>query len=189
MSIQEDTRPATYADIEALPKNIVGEILFGSLYAHPRPRPQHALSATSLASEVHNSFHRGNGGPGGWIILSEPEVHLGEHVVVPDIAGWRRERLPVLPDAAYFDLAPDWVCEVLSPSTAQIDRTLKLEVYAEYDVGHVWFVDPDLRTLETMSLNGGRWMLGSAFKDNDAVSAAPFEAHTFDLGILWDDVG
>jgi len=185
MNALPDIRPASYADIEALPENMVGQIIYGSLYTHPRPR--HARSLTGLASEVYDPFDRGAGGPGGWIILAEPEVHLGEHVVVQDIAGWRRERLSVLPDAAYVDLAPDWVCEVLSPSTAQIDRTLKLKVYAEYGVGHIWLVDHDLRTLETMSLDGGRWILGPAFRDNDAVSAAPFEAHTFELGVLWAD--
>jgi Uma2 family endonuclease len=182
-----DQTPATYADIEALPENMVGQILYGVLHAHPRPAPKHARSATRMASEVDGPFDLGRSGPGGWIILSEPEVHLGPHVVVPDIAGWRRERLPKLPDAAYFELAPDWVCEVLSPSTARIDRTDKLSVYAEYAVGHVWMVDPNARTLEVFALTDGKWLRVAALKDDDPVAQPPFEVHTFSLGILWAD--
>jgi len=180
-------RPATYADIEALPSNVVGEILFGALHTHPRPAPRHARAASRLGGELHSPFDRGKGGPGGWIILDEPELHLGPHVIVPDIAGWRRERLPKLPETAYFETAPDWVCEVLSPSTARIDRTDKLAIYAAHGVSHCWLVDPDVKTLEVLALTGGKWLFESTFKDADPVSAPPFEAHTFALDVLWPE--
>ena len=188
MSILIDQRPATYADIEALPDNMVGQILFGMLHAHPRPAPRHARSATGLTSEIYGPFDRGRGGPGGWIILIEPEIHLGPHVVVPDIAGWRRTRLPKLPDKAYFEISPDWACEVLSPSTIRIDRTDKLAIYAEFGVSHVWLVDPDLRILEAFALTDGKWMLLTTLKDSDAVAIARFEEHQFSLDNLWDDI-
>jgi Uma2 family endonuclease len=180
-------RPATYADIEALPPHVVGQILFGVLHAHPRPAPRHARAASRLGGELDSPFDRGKGGPGGWIILDEPELHLGPHVIVPDIAGWRRERLPKLPNTAYFETAPDWVCEVLSPSTVRIDRTDKLRIYAEYGVKHCWLVDPDAKTLEVMALTGDKWLLAATFKDADAVSTPPFEVHTFALDVLWPE--
>ncbi len=178
-------RPATYADIEALPANLVGQILFGVLHAHPRPAPRHGEAQHGLQVELEPSFGRRRGGPGGWIFLPEPELHLGEHVVVPDIAGWRRERLPRLPETAYIETAPDWVCEVLSPATARLDRTDKLTVYAEHAVAHAWYVDPAARTLEVFALTGGKWMIAATFKDADPVTAPPFEAHTFALDVLW----
>jgi Uma2 family endonuclease len=182
-------RPATYADIEALPPNMVGQILFGVLHAHPRPAPRHSRASSMLGIELGGPFDLGRGGPGGWIILDEPELHLGPHVVVPDIAGWRRERLPRLPDTAYFETAPDWVCEVLSPSTQRIDRTDKLTVYAAFGVSHAWYVDPIARTLEVFELTSGRWTLAATFKDTDAVAAPPFATHTFALDVLWPDEG
>lgn len=180
-----ENRAATYADIQALPPNMVGQILFGTLHAHPRPAPRHALASSKLVGNVLNRFGRDGDEPGGWIILFEPELHLSGHVVVPDIAGWRREHMPVLPDTAYFDVAPDWICEVLSPSTAQIDRTDKLTIYADQKVGHCWYVDPDAQTLEVFALCDGAWRLEATFKGNDIVSAVPFEVHEFALDALW----
>ena len=180
-------RPATYADIEALPPHVVGQILFGALHAHPRPAPKHARASSALGALIGGPFNFDPGGPGGWVILDEPELHLGPHIVVPDIAGWRRERLPKLPETAYFETAPDWVCEVLSPSTVRIDRTDKPRIYADYGVGHCWLVDPDARTLEAMALTGDKWLLAATFKDADPVSAPPFEVHTFSLGVLWPE--
>jgi Uma2 family endonuclease len=182
---QSIPRVATYADIEALSENMVGEILFGALHAHPRPAPRHSRATSRLGAELDGPFDRGRGGPGGWVILDEPELHLGEHVVVPDLAGWRRERMPKLPETAYFETPPDWVCEVLSPSTSRIDRTDKLAVYATFGVGHAWYVDPDARTLEVLVLTGGKWLIAATFKEADTVQAPPFEAHTFALDVLW----
>ena len=182
---QPKGRIATYADIEALPPNVVGEILFGVLRTHPRPAPRHAHAANILGNEVTSPFQRGRGGPGGWIFLPEPELHLGPHVIVPDIAGWRRERMPLLLDTAFLETAPDWVAEVLSPSTARADRTDKLAIYATFGVGHAWYVDPIARTLEVFALTSGKWLLAATFKDDDSVTAPPFEAHTFGLDALW----
>ena len=180
-------RSATYADLVALPANMVGEIIHGVLHAHPRPTPRHARASSRLGAELDGPFDRGRGGPGGWVLLDEPELHLGPHVIVPDIAGWRRERLPRLPETAYIETPPDWVCEVLSPSTVRIDRTDELAIYAESGVGHAWYVDPDARTLEAFELREGRWQLFGAFKDAEAVTAPPFAAHTFPLDVLWPD--
>lgn len=166
---------------------MVGQLLFGVLHAHPRPAPRHARATSRLGAELDGPFDRGRGGPGGWIILDEPELHLGDHVVVPDLAGWRRERLPQLPETAYFETAPDWVCEVLSPSTARLDRTDKLAVYAEFKIGHCWLIDPFALTLEVFELRDGRWTLFCTFKDADVVCASPFGAHTFALDVLWPD--
>lgn len=180
-------RPATYADLEALPANMVGEIIYGALFTHPRPAPRHAHAAMQLGSEISGPFRKGRGGPGGWIFMVEPELHLGPHVVVPDLAGWRRERLTPFPETAYIETPPDWVCEVLSPSTQALDRTDKLTIYAEYGVEHCWYVDPIAKTLEVLALTGGKWLLAAAYKEAEPVTAPPFEVHTFTLGVLWPE--
>jgi Uma2 family endonuclease len=178
-------KPATYADIEALPPHVTGEILFGVLHTHPRPAPRHSIAHGSLLGEVAGPFQKRRGGPGGWIFMTEPELHLDEHTVVPDLAGWRRERLPKLPDTAWIETPPDWVCEVLSPSTQRRDRTDKLAIYAACGVRHCWYVDPLAQTLEVFALQGDKWLLAATFKDADPVSAPPFEVHTFPLDVLW----
>lgn len=183
--LKAKSRPATYADIEALPPNMVGEIIHGVLHAHPRPAPRHAVAATAIGGEMASPFQFGRGGPGGWIFMVEPELHLGPHVVVPDIAGWKRERLTPFPETAYIETPPDWLCEVLSPSTQALDRTDKLAVYAEYGVQHCWYVDPIARTLEVLALNAGKWTIAATFKNADPVTAPPFEVHTFALDVLW----
>ena len=180
-------RAATYADIEALPPHVTGEILFGVLHAHPRPAPRHGVAVNHLGYEITGPFGRGRGGPGGWIFIIEPELHLGPHVVVPDIAGWKRERLTPFPTTAYIETAPDWVSEVLSPSTQAIDRTDKLAIYAQFGVHHCWYVDPSCQTLEVFALTGGKWLLAATFKGADPVTAPPFEVHTFLLDVLWVD--
>lgn len=193
--LKPKAKAATYADIEALPPNLVGEIVFGVLHTHARPSPRHGVAAGELQLEIGNPFGRGRGGPGGWIFIVEPELHLGPHVVVPDIAGWRRERLMPFPDTAYIETPPDWLAEVLSPSTQAVDRTDKLAVYAEFGVKHCWYVDPIARTLEVLELTGeagsAKWLLAATFKDADPVTAPPFEVHTFSLDVLWvrDELG
>ena len=183
--LKSKSRPATYADIEALPPHVTGEIIFDVLHSHPRPSPRHGLAANRLSQQVTGPFDLGSGGPGGWIFIVEPELHLGPHVVVPDLAGWRRERLTPFPETAYIDTPPDWLCEVLSPSTQAIDRTDKLTVYAEFGVKHCWYVDPNAKTLEVLALTGSKWLLAATFKNADPVTAPPFEVHTFPLDVLW----
>jgi Uma2 family endonuclease len=180
-------RLATYEDLFDLPENLVGEIVNGRVVTHPRPAPKHAIAYSSLGEELVGPYHKGRGGPGGWWIIDEPEIHLFGDVLVPDIAGWRRERMPNIPDTAWFDLAPDWLCEILTPSTARVDRAEKLPIYARWGVKHVWLVDPDLRTLEAYENVEGRWLLVAILKDDDAVSLAPFDAISFSLGGLWAD--
>ena len=180
-------RPATYDDLVALPEHVVGEIVDDELWASPRPAPRHAASHSSLLAAVHSAFSRGPTRPDGWLILLEPELHLGRHVLVPDLAGWRIERLPRLPDTAYFTVAPDWVCEVLSPSTAALDRAKKLRIYGESGVDHAWFVDPVTRVLEVMRCTAGQWTLIDTHAGAAVVNAIPFESLALDLATLWYD--
>ena len=178
-------RTATYEDLLRVPEHLVAEILNGSLVTHPRPSPRHAMASSVLGIEVGDAYFRGRGGPGGWWILDEPELHLGSDILVPDLAGWRRERMPQLPETAWFDLAPDWVCEILSPSTARDDRVVKMPIYAREGVGHIWLIDPDQKTLEVYALQDERWLLLGAHKDDEQVSPPPFEALELELSVLW----
>lgn len=177
--------PATYADIEALPPNMVGEILFGNLVTHPRPTPRHGAAASALGGVVGSPFQFGNGGPGGWIFIVEPEIHFGPHVVVPDIAGWRLENSAGIAEKAYIEKAPDWLCEVLSPSTERYDRHEKQRIYATYGVDHIWHVNPITKLLEIYERQERGWLLTHSFQDQDLVSAPPFESLAFNLGLLW----
>jgi Uma2 family endonuclease len=179
---------ATYDDVIAAPRHLVAELIHGVLYTHPRPAGPHAAATTALGEELGPPFKRGRGGPGGWILLDEPEVHLGENVLVPDLAGWRRERMPAITAAPFFTLSPDWVCEVLSPSTAKVDKSEKLPLYAEHRVSHLWLVDPLVRTVDILRLESGRWSILATDKDDARVRAEPFDAIELDLGVLWADV-
>jgi Uma2 family endonuclease len=178
--------PATYADLLNVPENRVAEILGGELFATPRPAPPHADAASGLGGALRGPFDRARGGPGGWRILFEPELHLGSDVLVPDLAGWLRERMPALPDEAYFVLAPDWICEVVSPTTAHIDRVKKLSIYAREHVRHAWLVDPLARTLEVLRLETERWSIVSTASQFDVQRLEPFEAIELDLSLLWE---
>ncbi|MGF1553275.1 MAG: Uma2 family endonuclease [Paracoccaceae bacterium] len=175
---------ASYKDVLAAPPGMNAELLGGTLYLQPRPRPRHARVEGRLANRLIDPYEDGIGGPGGWWLLIEPDVFLGEDVVIPDLAGWRRERMPDFPEAA-IDLAPDWVCEILSPSTRRFDLTLKRERYRRAGVAHLWLIDPDARTLEAFALDGGAWRLDGALGDEADVSLAPFEAVSFPLATLF----
>jgi hypothetical protein len=180
-------RPATYQDVLDAPESMVAELIEGALHLHPRRASRHALASSHLGDELVSPFGKGRGGPGGWWILDQPELHLGPDVIVPDLAGWRRERRPSIPDAAWFDLAPDWVCEVLSPGSRRLDLTDKRRLYARSGVTHLWFVDPAERTLEAFALRASEWTLVSALKDDEEVRVAPFDAIAFPLSVLWPD--
>jgi Uma2 family endonuclease len=183
------SRRATYDDVLAAPPHKVAEVIDGELYLFPRPAKPHAAAASALGEELGPPFKRGRGGPGGWFILDEPELHLRGDILVPDLAGWRKERMPVLTTSEpYFTLAPDWVCEVLSPSTAKLDRTRKLAIYARERVPHVWFVDPLLRTLEVLEQEGDVWRILAVHQDAERVRARPFDAIELELGVLWEGV-
>ena len=180
-------RRATYRDVLDAPPHVVAEVLAGTLHTHPRPAARHAWASSILGGELVTPFGRGRGGPGGWWIVFEPELHLGDDIVVPDLAGWRRKTMPEYPDAAYFEVAPDWVCEVLSPSTRRLDQNEKRPLYAREGVSHLWFVDPDVKTLEVFELREGRWMLLATLADDAPVSQPPFDAITFPLDALWPE--
>ena len=178
---------ATYEDVLNAPENKVAEILDGELFLSPRPAMQHAGAQAAIHGTLWSRFHDGERGPRGWIVVTEPELHLGAAIVVPDVAAWRRERLPSLPDRPWLDLAPDWVCEVLSPSTERIDRGRKLRVYAAAGVQHAWLVKPSDRSLEVLRLREGAWTIVGAWEDSAVVRVEPFEAIELEFGRLWAD--
>jgi hypothetical protein len=225
-----ELKPASYEDLFDLPENLVGEIINGSLVTHPRPAPRHARACSIPGGNIIGRYDEGRGGPGGWWILDEPEIHRMGDILVPDIAGWCRERMPTklpagqssdtdnvtdsaalpvsltpntspargrgelleplrddIQDAAWFGQAPDWLCEILSASTARVDRAEKLPVYARRGVPHVWLADPEPRTLEACKNQSGGWVLLPTLKDDEAVSPPPFDAISFSLGGLWAD--
>jgi Uma2 family endonuclease len=175
----------TYSFLGALPSNLVAEILAGELVDSPRPRMVQTLVASVLLGSLVGPFMRRKGGPGGWLLLGGPELHLDGEVLVPDLAGWRRERLPELPDVPVMTLAPDWVCEVLSQETLALDRGSKMLAYARAGVRHVWLVDPDLLTLEVYRFEDEAWSLLDVHQGARTVRAEPFEALKLELGALW----
>ncbi|MCP3098115.1 Uma2 family endonuclease [Myxococcus sp. K15C18031901] len=183
---QETKRPATYADLEALPEDVVGQLIDGRLIATPRPANPHGNAQVTLVGELYARFQRGHGGPGGWRFMSEPELHLGGNVLVPDIAAWSAERLsPRALRARFFTQAPDWVCEIPSPSTQRLDRGRKSELYAREGVGQLWLVDPEERTLEVLQRVDDRWLPRGRYAGVQQVRVEPFESLLLDLGALW----
>jgi Uma2 family endonuclease len=165
---------------------MIAEIIGGELFTQPRPAVRHARATSRLGMEIGGPFDRGKNGPGGWLILDEPELHLLEDVLVPDIAGWRRERMPELPDTSAIELPPDWLCEALSPSTQGIDRVEKMAAYARAAVPWVWLLDPLARTLEVFRLEGEKWTVRASFRGDAAVRAEPFDAIELELAALWE---
>ncbi len=180
-------RPATYEDLAKLPDTVVAEIVNGELHASPRPAMPHARVGSVLGRRVGAPYDDGIGGPGGWWIVDEPELHLGGDILVPDLAGWRRARMPRYPKSAACSVAPDWVCEILSPSTSQLDRVQKLAIYAREHVAHAWLIDPIARTLEVLRLDDGRWTIRATHAGSETVRAEPFADIALDLGALWVD--
>lgn len=178
--------PATYQDVLDAPEHLVAELIGGTLHTHPRPAPRHASAGAGLMRKLGPAFHDGNGGPGGWRIFYEPELHLDAEVLVPDLAGWRRERMTALPETAYFTAAADWICEILSPSTRRLDLVHKRPIYAAAATPHLWLIDPAEQILEAFELDGGQWRLIAAVEHDDPVQIPPFDAIRFRLGDLWD---
>lgn len=182
-------RRATYDDVLDAPPNLVAEVIYGVLHTHPRPAFRHAIASSHLGALISGPFRFGVGGPGGWVICDEPELHLGGEpdILVPDLAGWRRERLVELPDnAPWTSIAPDWICEVLSPSTQVTDRSEKMEIYLRERVGHAWLLDPIARTLEIYRLGEVVWQRVAVHHDDVVVRAEPFDAVELQLGLLWE---
>jgi len=187
MSDRPPRRQASYQDLEDVPPHQVGELVSGELYVSPRPALRHARVTGRLVQDLAPfDVTPGGENPGGWVLLFEPELHLSGDALIPDVAGWRRERLPELPDTAAMTLAPDWVCEVLSPSTEALDRARKMGAYAREGVRHLWFVDPRPRLLEVYRLEQGRWLRLGAHEGDALVRAEPFEAVELKLSRLWE---
>jgi len=184
-SMPAEKRPSVYEAFLATPKHLVAEIIHGELRTHPRPATPHARASTRLGMKLGGPFDLGEGGPGGWIVLDEPELHLVGSILVPDLAAWRRERMPELPSVPFIELGPDWVCEVLSPSTEAEDRADKMPIYASAGVRDAWLVDPLARTLEAFRLDGGAWRMLGVWRDDARVRVEPFEAMELDLASLW----
>ena len=177
---------AVYEDLFGIPENMTGEIIDGELIVTPRPSRKHLYAASSLGNLVGPPYHFGRGGgPGGWIILDEPEIELGENILVPDLAGWRRERFPQSEETNWISVVPDWVCEILSPSTIRVDKVKKMGLYAEHGVRHLWLIDPSARTLDAFELASGRWVVLGTYVENDKARAEPFCEVEIELGGLW----
>lgn len=182
---ESEKRGATYADIEAAPEHLVAEIIDGVLRTHPRPSIRHGATASALGAKLSGPFQLDGGSPGGWVFFVEPEIKFDGDILVPDIAGWKRERLTNLADTNYFQIAPDWVCEVLSGSTEKRDRSVKKRIYGEAGIPHMWIIDPRLQLLEVYELQAGRWTDIGAWNSDDNVRAPPFDAISFSLAELW----
>ena len=177
---------ATYDDLLALPDHVIGELIEGELLASPRPAPPHQLVANELSRDLTTRFGRGGeGGPGGWWIFYEVELHLGKNVLVPDLAGWRKERMPSVPKTPAIELVPDWVCEIISPSSVRIDRAKKPSVYARAQVPWFWVIDPLARTLEVFQLRDGLYSLSATHTENERVRAEPFAVVELDMSFWW----
>ena len=187
-TVLESRNRATYEDVLNAPPHMVAEVANGTLYLHPRPAVRHARASSHIGTVIGFPFDHGSDGPGGWWILNEPELHLGkkgEEILVPDVAGWRRNGPPELSDAAYFTVAPDWICEVLSPKTRSFDLGTKRAIYARERVKHLWLIDPSSGTLEAFELHKEQWMLNDTLTDTGLVSLPPFEKISFPLEGLW----
>ncbi len=180
---------ATYTDVLAASEHLIAQVIDGELHTQPRPAGAHATFSSELGIELGPPFRRGRGGPGGWLLLDEPELHLGPEpqILVPDLAGWRRERMPMVRREPFFTLVPDWVCEVLSPGTQRIDRGRKADLYAREGVKHLWLADVDARQIEAFELVGTRWQRIGAFTD-EVARIPPFDAVPLDIPSLFEAI-
>jgi Uma2 family endonuclease len=185
MADPTDKRRATYQDILDAPEHLVAEIIGGTLRLSPRPGGPATSVASKLVGELVPPFNNGRGGPGGWIIAVEPELHLGDEVLVPDLAGWRIERLPLVPEGAAFTVTPDWICEVISPKSETSDRLDKMPLYALFGIAHAWLVHPRRRSIEAFRLHEGRWLAIAIHRNHERARIEPFDAIEIDLALLW----
>jgi Uma2 family endonuclease len=177
---------ATYEDLYSIPENMTGEIIDGELIVTPRPSRRHTFAGSALDKSIGPIYQFGRGGgPGGWIIIVEPEVGFAEHIFVPDLAGWKKERFPYTEETNWISVSPDWVCEVLSPGTFRVDRTKKLTIYAQHGVSHIWLVDPVAESVEVFKLESGRWFLFAVFSENEKMRTEPFDEIEIELADLW----
>lgn len=179
-------RTAAYEDLFHIPENMTGEIIAGELHVTPRPPRKHGLTATALGGALTPPYYFGTGGgPGGWVFIFEAEIGLGEDILVPDLAGWRKERFPEEEDHNWISVPPDWICEVLSPGTFRKDKVKKMPVYALHAVQFFWLIDPMARTLDVFRLESGKWVVAGLYAEDDKVRAEPFPEAEIDLRFLW----
>lgn len=176
---------ATYNDLYSIPENMIGEIINGDLIVSPRPSRKHGYTASIIGNELGPPYNMGRGGPGGWIIIGEPEISFSDNILVPDLAGWRKERFPESEDHNWISVSPDWVCEIVSQRSVRIDRVKKMGIYAQHRVGYYWIVDPTTKTLETLKNEAGRWLILGTYAEDDKVRAEPFQGVEIDLNSLW----
>jgi Uma2 family endonuclease len=176
---------ATYEDLNGIPENMTGEIIDGELWVTPRPSREHVNASSSVGYKIGPPYQFGEGGPGGWIILIESEIKLGENILVPDLAGWRKERFPVGEEHNWISVAPNWVCEVLSPGTLRKDRVTKMSFYLEHAIAYYWLIDPAARTLEVLRFEDGKWVIAGVYEEDDRMRAEPFQEIEINLGDLW----
>jgi Uma2 family endonuclease len=178
-------RPATWDDLLDVPEDFIGEIVAGEIVATPRPANPHATVSSDLGGLLIGPFRFGVGGPGGWVILDEPRVRFGEEIRVPDLGGWRRERYVAQAGTGPVTVIPDWICEILSPSTEADDRGPKMDLYARAGVQHVWLIGWMVRTVEVYRREAAGWLRVATFTGDARVRAEPFDAIELDLALLW----
>lgn len=176
---------ATYDDLYTIPKNMVGEIIDGDIVASPRPSRKHGYSASIIGNELGPPYNMGRGGPGGWIIIGEPEISFGDNILVPDLAGWKKERFPESEDHNWISISPDWVCEIISQGSIRIDRVEKMGIYVQHMVSYFWIIDPSNKTFEALKNEAGRWLIIGTYAEDDKVRAEPFQEIEIDLNCLW----
>lgn len=180
-------RRATYDDLYTIPDNTTGEIMDGELVLTPRPSARHSNLEFVLSTRLGPPYRFGEGGPGGWVILLEQEIMFGEDLLVPDFSGWRKGRFPGIPEKNWISVPPDWVCEILSPSSASLDRVRKMPIYAQHGVQYLWLMNPIEKTLEVYRLESGRWFYSAAFAGDDKARAEPFQEIELNLADFWMD--
>lgn len=179
-------KQATYEDLYSIPENMTGEIIDGELFVTPRPSRKHGLCATALGAAVTAPYQFGQGGgPGGWVFIIEPEIGLGQDILVPDLAGWKRELFPFQEQVNWISVAPNWVSEILSPSTSRSDKVKKMPIYARHGVEHIWLIDPVAMSVDAFRLESGRWFLLGSFAQDDKMRIEPFQEIEINLGDLW----
>lgn len=178
----------TYSDLYDIPANTTGEIINGELIVTPRPSRKHVYATSALDKRIGPPYQFGEGGgPGGWIILIEPEIGFGENILVPDLAGWKEERYPQEEPHNWISVAPDWVCEVVSPATQRIDKIEKMPIYARHEVPYLWLINPVAKTLDVFRLKAGEWVVSGLYAEGAKMRAEPFIEIEINLDDLWQE--
>jgi len=183
------TKPPTLADLDALPPGIVGEIIDGVLYTMTKPRMRHQRTGTGISADLRGPFDLGRGGPGGWWIVTEPGIELpNTPEISPDVAGWRRERMPEMPGDEPIRVVPDWVCEILSKNTRRHDQVVKMPYYAKIGVAYAWVADAEARVLVAYRLESGAWRVIGTYSNETEARIEPFDTVPVNVADWWPPV-